>query len=106
MEGGTAHGEEIVCCAIGVPPAAYIKEGGREEAGQVGRAKGGVLLGLLVQVGFGPPFFLYPTGGKAKGERGGRKEGARPPPLVQFGLGKGKGAPTTWPILLSSNKAQ
>ena len=67
---------------------------------------GGVLLGLLVQVGFAPPpLFLSSTEGKGKGERGGRKEGGRPPPLVQFGLGKGRGAPLMWPFLLSSNKA-
>ena len=39
---------------LGVPPAPVYKE--EEEAGgQEGRAKGGVLLGLLVQVRFGPP---------------------------------------------------
>ena len=42
---------------------------------------GGVLLGLLVQVGFGPPSFLPPERERGKGERGRRKErGADPLP--------------------------
>ena len=45
---------------------------------------GGVLLGLPVQVGFGPPF-LFQLGEGGKEEEGRRKEGA-PPLLVQFGL--------------------
>ena len=50
---------------------------------------GGVLLGLLVQVGFGPPPFPSPS--RRRRERGEkrRKEGGAAPPLIQFGLGKG-----------------
>ena len=85
---------------LACPLDTYIKEGGREKAGQVWVRQGGVLLGLLVQVGFGPPFSFLPPEGKVR-----EREGGRPPPLVQFGLGKGRGAPLTWPFLLSSNKA-
>ena len=70
--GGGGHHtrlETINLCVIRVPLATYIKEGGREEAGQVGRAKGGVLLGLLVQVRFSPPFSFLPSEGKEGGEK-------------------------------------
>ena len=50
---------------MGCPLATYIKEEGREAGGQEGRAMGGVLLGLLVQVGF-VPLFLSSTGGNRK----------------------------------------
>ena len=71
-------------------------------------AKGGVLLGLQVQLGFGPPSFLLTEGGKREGEGDGKgKGGARPLPLVQFGLPMGGGAPPLvgcplsplWPML-------
>ena len=58
MEVGTTHGKENNWCAFGVPPAHVYKGGGREAGGQEGRAMGGVLLGLLVQVG-SPPFPLF-----------------------------------------------
>ena len=52
--------------SMGCPLATYIKEGGREEAGQVGCSRGGDLLGLLVQVVFGPPFSFLPRGERGK----------------------------------------
>ena len=55
---------------------------------------GGALLGLPVQVGFGP-LFLFPLGEGGKEEEE-RRKGGRPPTLVQFGLGLGARA-TTWP---------
>ena len=62
----------------------YIKGGG-EVADPRGRAMGGFLLGLPVQVGFVP--FLFPLGEGGKEEEDGRK--GAPPTLVQFGLGLG-----------------
>ena len=47
---------------------------------------GGVLLGLLVQVGFDPPFFLSSTGGNRKEREREREGGLRPLLLVLFGL--------------------
>ena len=65
---------------------------------------GGVLLGLLVQVGFGPPFPFFHRRERKEGRRR-RKEGAAPPPLVQFGLGKGETRATSWPFFPLSTKA-
>ena len=58
---------------------------------------GGVLLGLLVQVGIAPPPFLVQVGEEGKEERREGRRGAPPPPLVQFGLGKG--GRQLWPAL-------
>ena len=86
------------------PLATYIKEGEEEAGGQGGCAKGGVLLGLLVQVGFGP---LLPINGEGKweGRKGGGKRGAAPPSLVQFGLGQGGCVPPPVACLRSSTMA-
>ena len=65
---------------MGCPLATYIKEGGREEAGQVWAHQGGVLLGLLVQVGFGTPFSFLPPEGKVREREGEGKRGAGPLP--------------------------
>ena len=62
---------------LGCPLATYIKEGGREASGQEGRAKEGVLLGLLVQVGFAPPFPFFHRRERKEGRRR-RKVGAAP----------------------------
>ena len=63
---------------LGAPPHVY--KGGREEkAGQEeARHKGGVQLGLLVQVGFPSFQFLVGEGGKDEEER--RKGGLPPKP--------------------------
>ena len=87
VEGGTTHGwerstDQLVSRGAPLPP--YIKEQGGEAAGQGGCAKGGVQLGFPILVGF-PFLFQEGEGGKERE----RKEGAAPPPLVQFGLGKG-----------------
>ena len=56
---------------------------------------GGVLLGLLVQVGFGP-LFLSSTGGNRKEREREREGGRRPLFLVLFGLPRrGEGAATS-----------
>ena len=56
-------------------------------AGPRGRAMGGVLLGLPVQVGFAPPF-LFPLGEGGKEEEERRKGGTPPNPSpIRFGLG-------------------
>ena len=61
---------------LGAPLPTYIKEGGREEAGQEeARPRGGVLL----QVGFAPPFPL-PQGEEGKEKRERRKGGPPPQP--------------------------
>ena len=66
--GGAPHmAKKSTCVSMGCPLATYIKEGGREEAGQVWVRQGGALLGLLVQVGFGP---LLPSNGEGKGKGG------------------------------------
>ena len=64
---------------LGCPLPTYIKEEGREDDGQEGRAKGGVLLGLLVQVGYAPPF-LSSTGGKGRRGEGEGRRGRAPTP--------------------------
>ena len=51
----------------------YIKEG-EEEVGPRGGAKGGVLLGLPIQVGFAPTPFPIPTRRRGKEEVERRKE--------------------------------
>ena len=60
--------------------------------------------GVLLQVGFGPPFPI-PTRRRGKEEEERRKEGAPPSPLVQFGLGKGGPAPPPSRPSLFSTKA-
>ena len=70
-----------------MPPAPVYKGGEEEAGGQEGRAMGGVLLGLLVQVGFAPPF-PFSTGGNRK-EREREREWGAAPSLVQFGLAMG-----------------
>ena len=54
---------------------------------------GGVLLGLLVQVGFAP-LFLSSTGGKRKEREREREGGPRPLLLVLFGLQRRRGHAT------------
>ena len=91
MEGGTAHGYENNGCAFGVPPPPYIKEG-RRRWPVLGVARhGGSPTRTLLLVGFAP--FLPTEMGKGKEGRGRWKGGAAPPPLVQFGLGRGRRAP-------------
>ena len=101
-EEGTAHGwerstDQLVCLKVPLP--LYIKEQGGEAGRPLGRAKEG---GVLLLVGVGLPFPSPTRKGKGEGKRGrGRgKEGPRPPPLVQFRLLMGGGAPP--PELLPS----
>ena len=66
MEGGHRTRQRIIDVPLGFPLPTYMKEE-REEAGPRGaRHKGGVLLGLLVLVGFGPPSFPSHRGGKGE----------------------------------------
>ena len=89
MEGAPHTAKRLSVVLLGCPLATYIKEGGREEAGQVGRAKGGVLLGLLVQVGFAPPFSFLPPEGKEGGEKEKEGGGRAPTPYpIRFGQGE------------------
>ena len=64
-------------------PLAPVYKGGEEAANLEGCTMGGVLLGLLVLVGFPLPF---PEWERGKGEGVGEGKGVPPPPLVQFGL--------------------
>ena len=55
---------------------------------QGGRARGGVVLGLPVQVGLAPPPFLPTERGKGKGGGGEGKGGRTPTPCpIRIGLG-------------------
>ena len=94
MQGGTAHGQEIVCCAFGVPPAPVYK-GGEEEADQQGARQGeGSPTRTPVLVGFGPTFFSFYRRGK-RGRRGSRrrKGGWRPLPKSNSASSLVGGAP-------------
>ena len=64
MEGGTAHGWERNLCVLGCPLPPYIKEQGGDQPTSRACLKRGVLLGLLVLVGF-----------HQEGERGKEEEG-------------------------------
>ena len=86
MEGGTAQLSVVI---LGVPLATYIKEGGREEVGQVGRARGSPTWTHSPSRIRPPPLSFLPLEGKEGGEKG-KEGGGRPPPLVQFGLGRGR----------------
>ena len=93
----------INLCVLGCPLPPYIKEQGGRPAGLgVRQGEGGVLL----LVGVGLPF-PSPTrngeGGRKERERE-RERGAAPPPLVQFELLMGGGAPP--PRLLPSLSPQ
>ena len=79
MEGGTTHSQEIVCYAIGVPLATYIKEGGREEAGQVGRARGSPTW-TPSPSRIRPPFSFLPPEGNGREREGEGKRGPGPLP--------------------------
>ena len=59
---------------------AHVYKGGEEADGLRGRTMWGVLLGLLVLVGFGPPSFPSHGGGKGEGEGVGEGKGWRPLP--------------------------
>ena len=75
-----------IVVSLGCPLPLYIKEqGGGRPAPNGAPPKRGILLGLQVLVGF------HLKGEEREGERGGKKRGAPPPLLVQFGLG-GRGA--------------
>ena len=95
------HEDQLVC--VEVPLAPVYKEARGRPASPMGCTKGG---GVLLLVGVGLPF-PSPT----RKEEGERKEGERekerrdaPPPLVQFGLPMGEGAPP--PRLLPSLSPQ
>ena len=75
---------ELLVCLWGAPAHVYKGEG-REAGGQEGRAMGRVLLGLLVQVGFAPPF-PFSTRGNMKERKREREGEHRPLLLVLFGL--------------------
>ena len=77
MEGAPHTAKRNFGMPLGCPPPTYIKGGG-EVASPRGRAMGGVLLGLLVQVGFA----LLSYSHKEKGEGGGeeKERGAGPQP--------------------------
>ena len=71
MEGGAAHGYQILCVSRGAPPP-YIKEGGGRPLEEAHQGGGGILLG----VGLPTPSRIPPTW---RG-REGRERWAAPPP--------------------------
>ena len=85
---------------LGCPLPTYIKEGGTGGRPRWGAPKGGVLLGLPVQVGSGPPF-LFQLGEGREGGRGEKERGGAAPSLVQFGLAMGGGGRPSLEVLLS-----
>ena len=104
---GGGHRTRLRDCLFyfGVPPGHVYKGGGREAGGQEGRAMGGVLLGLLVQVGFGPPFSFLPPEGKEGGEKEKEGGGCAPTPSpIWFGHGEARA--TLWPFFPLSTKTQ
>jgi hypothetical protein len=87
--------------SLGCPLPPYIKEGEGEAAGPRGAPRCGVLLGLPSPSRIPPPIRSRKGGRERE-----RKEGAAPPPLVQFGLGKGGRAPPHVACLSFSRMAQ
>ena len=71
-----------------MPPAHVYKGGRKRRPARGGAPKGRVLLGLPVQVGFGPPF-LFQLGEGREGGRGEKEGGGAAPSLVQFRLAIG-----------------
>ena len=86
-------------CVLGCPPPHVYKGGRGRPAGPRGRAQGGgVLLGLLVLVGF-----LHKEERGKEGEGEGVGKGALPPFPCPIGLQGGRGLP--WLPSSLSNKA-
>ena len=78
MEGASHTAKRRLDVPLACPPPMYIKEGEEEAGPRGGAPRGGVLLGLPVQVGFGPPF-LFQLGEGGKGEEERTKEGGGVP---------------------------
>ena len=98
---GGGHRTRLRDCLFyfGVPPGHVHKGEGREAGGQEGRAMGGVLLGLLVQVGFGPPFSFLPPEGIGRRGRGKGKGGYAPSSMSYSNSLGGGCAPPPWASL-------
>ena len=85
MEGAPHTAKRTIDVLWGAPLPPYIKEGRRRPTTK-GLTIGGVLLGLLVLVGFSPPLFSFSW--RWKGGRRGRRrrKGVVPPSLNQFDI--------------------
>ena len=85
----------INLCVYGVPPPPYIKEWRRGRAGPLLWRALGSPTPTRSRI---PPIPSSRSRREGRGREKRRKEGAPPPPLVQFGLGKG-GTRHLWPAL-------